>query len=146
MTNQNYFGGIPTKIDVDKLMELFKNYTEGDVIAYTDIVAIIGHGRNSHRYGSVVAQWRKRLMREENALLISSMNVGYRIATAPERIEYSAGQVFSGKRRIMRGSAVAGSTDSAKLDAEGKKLREHILTLPARLRLAELTAPRAIAG
>ena len=143
-TAKPLFCGIPTKIDVDKLMELFARFKEGDIIPYSDVESIGSIVRNTSRYGSVVSAWRKRLMREKNALLIAVSNEGYRIAPPAERMTYSAAQTFQGRKRIMRGSAVASATDPSRLDESQRKLRDHLQALPARLRLAELTAPKQL--
>ncbi len=143
-TAKPLFCGIPTKIDVDKLMDLFKRFKEGDIIPYTDVESVGSITRNTGRYGSVVSAWRRRLMREANALLIAVPNEGYRIAPPAERMTYSAAQTFQGRKRILRGSAVASATDPARLNEEHRKLRDHLQALPARLRLAELTAPKQL--
>ena len=145
-TNAPFFGGLPTKIDVDRLMEIFRRFVEGDIIPYPEIEAAIKEKRQSSRFRSVVVAWRKRLMKEENALLIAVPNDGYRIAPPAERMTFSAAQTFQGRKRIMRGAAVAAATDEGRLSPEHKKLREHLQTLPARLRLAELTAPKQLSA
>lgn len=145
-TAKPLFCGLPTKIDVDKLMELFKQFKEGDIIPY---IAVEQHGsitRHTGRYGSVVSSWRRRLMREENVLLIAVANEGYRIAPPAERMNYSANQTFQGRRRIMRASVIASATDPGRLSDEHKRLRDHLQALPARLRLAELTAPKQLSA
>src|SRR5574343_393784 len=110
-TAKPLFCGVPTKIDVDKLMDLFKRFKEGDIIPYTDVESVGSVTRNTGRYGSVVSAWRRRMMREANALLIAVPNEGYRIETPAERMTYSAAQTFQGRKRILRGSAVASATD-----------------------------------
>lgn len=143
-TTAPFFGGIPTKIDVDRLMELIAKFKEGDLVPYPDIESSIGEKRTTHRFRSVVTAWRKRLMKEKNFLLIAITNEGYKIALPDERMTFSAAQAFQGRKKIMRGSAVAAATDETRLSPEHKKLREHLQTLPARLRLAELTAPKPL--
>jgi hypothetical protein len=138
-----FFGGLPTKVEVDGLMLLADAYREGDTIPYELIEAEIKIGRRSNRGASIVSSWKRRMFRENNVLLIADSGKGYRKADPKERMSNSSSLVSAGRRRIMRAATVAASTEAHRLDDEGKKLREHIQAIPSRLRLAELCAPKS---
>lgn len=144
MSTKLYFGGIPTKVDVDKLIEEFKNYKEGDLIPYESIEETISEKRKSFRWASVVTAWRKRLYRENNMLLIAEANKGFLIANPEERITHCAGMVNQGKRKIFRGASIASATEANRLSEDGQKKRDHLRMLPARLKLAEQVAPKTV--
>ena len=137
-----FFGGIPTKAEVDALMVVAKSYGEGETIPYAMIETAIGCGRKTSRGATIVSSFKRRMFRECNVLLVADNGKGYRLADPKERISSSSSLVAAGRRRIVKAATVAASTDAHRLDDEGKKLREHLQAIPARLRLAELCAPK----
>jgi hypothetical protein len=141
----NLVTGIPTKLDVDKLMEAIKSLHEGDLFSYETIRATIGIQRNTKRFQSVIGAFRNRLMRERNIYLVCEPREGYRLADPDRRVTVAANKVSYGKRMIFRASSLAMSTDANRLSGDNRKLHDHLVTLPARLRLAELTAPKELA-
>lgn len=142
-TPKMFFGGLPTKVEVDALMGVAEAYGEGETIPYELIEEAIKVSRRTHRGASIVASWKRRMFREKNCLLLANNGKGYRKADPKERMSKSSSLVTAGRRRIMRAATVAASTEAHRLDDEGKKLREHIQAIPARLRLAELCAPKS---
>lgn len=142
MSTKMFFGGLPTKVEVDALMEIAEAYGEGETIPYDQIETAIKVGRRTSRGGSIIGAWKKRMFREKNCLLLADNGKGYRKADPKERISNSSALVSAGRRRIVRAATVASLTPAHRLDDEGRKLREHIQAIPARLRLAELCAPK----
>jgi len=136
---------MPTKVDTDRLMSLASKFNENDLIPYDDIEQAIGFEKKSNRFRSVVTSWKKRLMREKNIFLVCEPNIGYRLAPPDLRVEEAAQRVTYGRRLIMRASTLAATTDRARLSEDKLRLHDHLITLPARLRLAELTAPKELA-
>lgn len=138
-----FFGGIPTKPEVDKLMGLLDGKPEGYVLPWKDIDDVIGeHGTNRAR--TVIIALKRRMHTERNILLVAVKGEGYRIADPQERVQVSSGMVTAGKRRIVKGAVIAASTDTATLNDEQRKTRDLVMSIPARLRLAELTSPKEI--
>jgi len=137
-----FFAGTPTKIETDALMALMATYKENEVIPYSEIEETMREHRRSQRGGSILAAWKKRAMRERNVLLVAANGEGYRLANPSERIMVCGALTSQGRRRLVRAATVAASTEANKLNDEEKKTREAIMTIPARLRLAELTAPK----
>ena len=142
-TPKLFFAGTPTKIETDALMGVLAAYTEGQIIPYTEIEATMRCHRRSQRGGSILSAWKKRAMRERNVLLVAANKEGYRVADPKERVMICGSLAVQGRRRLMRAATVASTTDAARLNEEERKTREAIMTIPARLRLAELTAPKA---
>ncbi len=142
MSTKLFFGGIPTKPEVDALIALLDGKKEGELVSKTEIEDAIGCEIRSSRGGGIVAAWKRRAFRERNIFLVAAPREGYRVADPSERVASSASLIAAGRRRIVRAAVVAETTDHARLDEEGRKLREHIKTIPARLRLAELCAPK----
>jgi hypothetical protein len=143
-TSKLFFGGLPTKLEVDKLMELIDGKDEGFLAPWPEVESIIGSSRNTNRALTVIKAWKARAFRERNIALVSVPGSGYRIAAPDERVTVSASMVMAGKRRIVKAATLAATTDGNRLNEEGRRTREHLMGIPARLRLAELTAPKAI--
>jgi hypothetical protein len=57
-------GGVPTKIEVDALMENI-DARHGTIVSFDEIERVIGVTRDKARFRSVVEAWRKRLFREK---------------------------------------------------------------------------------
>lgn len=139
-----FFGGVPTEPDVNEIMRLTRDYEEGGLISYRMIEQACGESKHSNRFRTVVIALKKKVMRERNWLLVAEPNEGYVIADPQKRVSYSVSQVHGAKRRIIKSAAIAATTDADKLTEEQRRLRDHIRDIPARLRLAELTAPKPI--
>lgn len=142
-TPKLFFAGTPTKIETDALMALMETYAEGEIIPYDEIETTMHAARRSQRGGSILSAWKKRAMRERNVLLVAANKEGYRLADPKERVMVCGSLTAQGRRRLMRAATVASTTDAKRLNEEERKTREAIMTIPARLRLAELTAPKA---
>lgn len=79
------FQGDNIKTRVDKLM---KEITPriGEVCMHQDIAAIADCKYPSNTYRSVMASWRRRLMREHNIDLGTEVGIGYRVLNDNERV------------------------------------------------------------
>jgi len=144
MKKQLFFGGVPTAPDVKKLDDTLGVPKEGDVIAWAVLEKIVACARSDYRFTSVVSSWRKKLEREHNVLMIAEPGEGLVAATPDQRIDWAARKVKHGRRSIVRGSAVAATTDAARLSAACVETRAWICDVPARLRLAEQCAARQV--
>lgn len=142
--NNLFFSGIPTAPDVKKIEDSLGTPKEGDIVEWGMIEKIILCTRNTYRFSSVVTAWRKKLEREQNILMIAEPGKGLKAASPDERIDWSARKVRYGRRAIVRGSAVAASTDTARLSSACAETRAWICDVPARLRLAEQCAARPV--
>lgn len=65
MSGKLYFGGVPTRMDVDTLTAAF-DPKAGQAVALHDIADAIHADPKSNRLRTVVNAWRKRMFRERN--------------------------------------------------------------------------------
>lgn len=135
---------MPMKIEVDALMQLLSDHGEGSVIEYAAIESAIGVSKDSNRGRGIIASWKRRAMRERSILLVAIPGNGYEVADSNGKLTFGASEVKSANRKIVRAGVVAETADPTKLDDEGRRLRDHLRTLPVRLRLAELLAPKRV--
>jgi hypothetical protein len=136
--------GMPTAPDVRRIEEAVGVPAEGDVIAWSRLEEITSNYRNSHRFGAVIHAWRRKLEREHNVFLVAEAGKGLKAATPDERIAWAAAKVRTGRRAIVRGSAVAATTDAHRLGKDAVAVRSFLVDVPARLRLAEQCAPKTV--
>lgn len=142
-------GGLPTGMDVDKLMRAF-NIEPGVQIAYGDIEKLLGISASDHRFRTVTNAWRKRVFREK---LIQSVGEGgfIRFLTADEA--HDRGRV--GFRRIGRAAGRLATQVEAvnvenltgeRRDAHNLLRREaHVILDAARKSAKAIAAPRPTA-
>jgi hypothetical protein len=130
-------GGIPTKIDVDRIAEFCGVPKEGTTIVLEDVAKAIDMDPKSNRFRTIMGAWRKQLFRQHNLLTIGNGEGGIRVADPRERINWAASRVNSGRRCIGRAIAVASMTDAARLtDAESKTMSSIVALNAMRLKLA----------
>lgn len=144
MANDLYFGGIPTRPDVDALIEHLGVPDEGNHIMYADIEKVIGVTRYSNRGNTVIAAWRKRLFNDHNVVLIPNRGKSFKAANPHERVDVSRTKVQTGYRSIRRGSRIARKTDMHRLDEPNRKACEHLAQIDAMLSLAERTRAKEL--
>lgn len=138
------FNGLPTKIDVDKIIDRYGVPAEGQLIPYQDIADLISVRVDTGRFRTVTTAWRKRLFREYNVLVNVKTGEGFYRANDTDRVETASHKVTSGKKSIMKGSVIASTTDKTRLDDETRKVCDHLSVLPARLRLMELVSAKPL--
>lgn len=139
-----FFGGLPTDLDVKKLIEVIGIPEESTVISYEKIGDVIGELPRTNRYMAITTAWRKKLFREHNVLMDTRRGEGFYRATPKDRVSVASDKAHMGKRAIIRASTIAGTTEKTKLDEETRKICDHLSMLPGRLRLAELVSPKAL--
>lgn len=131
------FGGIPTKIDVDRIAARCGVPKEGETINLRDVAKSVQMDHASNRFRTVMNAWRKQLYREHNLLTVGDGQGGIRVTDPQERIKWAASRIASGRRCIGRAVAVASTTDTLRLSTDERKTRDTIIALnTTRLRLA----------
>jgi len=112
----------PTKVDTDKLDAAFGVPEIGTKITWEEIESVIGHERNTCRFKTVQAAWRKKLF-EENNLYIAAvgLNGGLIVEKAKDRISSSVKIVGRGRRTIEKGLLIATTTPKDQMDDEDER-------------------------
>ena len=65
-----FFSGVPTKMDVDKLVETFKPEA-GQRISYDDIAAVINVAPKTSRFRTVTNAWRSRVFKNNGLQMVA---------------------------------------------------------------------------
>lgn len=125
-----HFGGLPTEPDVHRLIERFAVPTEGTVIDYADIAAIIRTPVAAPRFRTVTNAWRHRLSKEHNVYL-RARDQQFTALKPGERIDLSSAKLRTGMRSVRRAHTVASSTDQARLTVEERKQSDHVQRVTA---------------
>lgn len=128
-----YRKGAPVELDVNRLDEAVGVPPAGTVIPHERIEQVIGISRSEHRYGSVVAAWRRRMLRDHNILLVGRPGVGLLAADGADRVRWASGRAESGRRAIAKAAHVAATTDTRSLDGVQRASVEHVISLAARI-------------
>lgn len=128
--------GIPTKPDIDRLLNEIGIPQEGEEITYERISGVIREERESPRWKTVTSAWRNVLYREHNLVTESVPGKAIRVATPSERVHHSASKYKAGLRRVYRAGDVAQKTSIQDLKAEEQRACTHIVNATAALRLA----------
>ena len=137
-------GGIPTDVDVNKLVDRIGIPEPGTIVDYDEIKAAIGINRSENRWYSVTTAWRKKLRREYNLELKAIANEGFMVLDPAGRVDYAAGCFKSGIRRIGRSAHIAEYTDRAKLNEEDRKVCEHLQRVAGLVRVTAATEARRL--
>lgn len=136
--------GIPTKPDVEELLRVIHHLKPGDRIEYEMIEKIIKKNRGTHRYGSVVSAWRRRLWIEQNIVLLAIPNEGFVVANNSERVHHAHDKKKQGLKRVFRASDIAVRTENDGLSDDERKSRDHLIKTVASLKLAVDTAAKQL--
>src|SRR5687767_8939308 len=80
--------------------------TRGTLVSHAQIEAIIGEPCTSTHYRSVIAAWRRRLLREFGVHLESQRGVGYTLVKAPEQLRAGARAGHHAVRRLAHAQAI----------------------------------------
>jgi hypothetical protein len=142
--SKQFFGGVPTDIEVKQLSERFGVPVAGQIVTYESITEAIKVDKSTYRWRTVVTAWRKKLEREHNIILKAIDNVGFEALNAAGRVELSARVFKQAVRRTGRAANIAAQTNRAELSEDQRKVCDHIQNTGAALRLAAAQASRQI--
>lgn len=138
--------GVPTKPDVDKLLERFGVPDPGTEISYTDIVRVITCERGSFRFASVTNAWRKILDRNHNIILRAIPGKGFAAMTSADRVLYCGSKYKSGLRHVARSASVAERTNRTGLTENQTRSLDHLSRVGAAIRLSAAMEDRFLRG
>lgn len=127
--SKNFFGGIPTKIDREKLTAKYGVPKEGDRIMFEDAAIELRLERDSCRFKTVFGAWRKELLAKHNVLMVATGDGAVVCADPEARIGYAVRKVRQGERSIRVGVVVAHATDAKRLTAESSAARDRVVEM-----------------
>jgi hypothetical protein len=136
--------GVPTAIDVDRIISELGVPEPGEVIKYKALEYLLGIKRDQNRFKSVVTAWRRRMERLHNLLFTAVVNEGYQCLSSSGRVTVASGLYKHALRRVGRAATVAAKTDRTGLTEDEKRACDHVQNTGAQLRLAAATAARQI--
>ncbi|MDI9389539.1 MAG: hypothetical protein QM441_09945 [Synergistota bacterium] len=136
---------VPTKLDVDKLMERF-GVPKGDVfIAWDELAEATGLERGTYRFQTVVSAWRRVLEQEYDTVLFAVPGQGLQVADSNTRIDLAARKVQLGERQKARWVEIAFKTDTKRLDSARRDTQARLMAAHgAFLKLHMATAPKPL--
>lgn len=129
--SQMYFGGLPTGPDIKKLETAFPDMLSlrGTNISHESIEAVLGIRRDSARYKTVCAVWRRKVSRDSGIEIRGDLpeivGVGLRVLSDSEQLHFGGDLRGRAAKRIRRSHIVIGGTDDAKLTPEEKRIKDH---------------------
>lgn len=138
--------GMPTTVDVDRLIEAFGVPDAGALIPYEDVESALTLSRQQARFRTVTNAWRRRLEREHNLVIEAETNKGFLVLTNRDRVGHSARYFRSGLRRVGVAGRRAASTSRTGLSADEVKALDHVSNVAASFRMqAALEARKLLA-
>jgi len=137
--------GIPTKLDVDKLLETFTQPKENDVIMWSEIEEATGLSKGQYRFNTVVNAWRTALERDFDILLYAIPGEGLAVADANTKIDIAARKIELNDKGKKKWVERTFRVKASNLDEVRRDTQSRILTAyGAMLRLTTATAPKKL--
>ena len=117
MSNGKLFlGGRPTGPDVRRLMDKYKDTTNGDQISLEEIATEIGLDIRDTRFRTVIDKFRKTLRKERNLVTDRPHGEGVLVVLQENQREGNGlGRIRQGMRKIIRAHVDIADTDVSKL-------------------------------
>ena len=137
--------GIPTKLDVDKLLEIFTQPKENDVILWSEIEEATGLSKGQYRFKTVVNAWRTALERDFDILLYAIPGEGLAVADANTKIDLASRKIELNDKGKKKWVERTFRVKAHELDEVRRDTQSRILTAyGAMLKLTAATAPKRL--
>ncbi len=137
--------GIPTKLDVDKLLETFTQPKENDVIMWSEIEDVTGLRKGQYRFNTVVNAWRTALERDFDILLYAIPGEGLAVADANTKIDLASRKIELNDKGKKKWVERTFRVKASNLDEVRRDTQSRILTAyGAMLKLTAATAPKRL--
>ena len=137
--------GIPTKLDVDKLLEIFTQPKENDVILWSEIEEATGLSKGQYRFKTVVNAWRTALERDFDILLYAIPGEGLAVADANTKIDIASRKIELNDKGKKKWVERTFRVKASNLDEVRRDTQSRILTAyGAMLKLTAATAPKRL--
>lgn len=139
-----FFGGLPTDLDVKKLAERFGVPAPGTLLRHEEIAECIGAAWKSNRYRTVLNQWRRKLLKEQNLDTIVEAGEGLKILRPIERVDASEADFKSSTRKLRKAAVRVSLVDEKTLDEPGRRRRDHLREVTSRLYMQAANESKAL--
>lgn len=144
MSATPFFGGIPTKIDTDKLRAVFGVPEEGKLITHEQYEAALGMKRTECRFKTVRKAWHTILQTEHRCVMGSVPDKGYVRLKPDELVQHCADKEKCGFRTINRAQGRLLLADTNRITPDNRKLYSAMTERHAAIRLAVATSAKAL--
>lgn len=135
---------IPTRVDVDALIESIGIPEVGAHIPYSRIVEVIKVDRKEGRWNSVVSAWKRELQTKYGIELRAVANEGFDVLDNEGKITKVHGYINRAANSFRRADKIARNIDRSNLSDEGKKVFDHQMKFIAAVRLADATVAKQL--
>lgn len=102
MDGKLFFGGMSTDVELGKLMERYGETDPGALITHDEIESAIGMSRDSNRYRTVIARWKRAMFSKCNLEVTSRKGEGYVVMTPAERVQKASDDTRKINNEIRR--------------------------------------------
>jgi hypothetical protein len=147
--------GMPTSVDVDRIVGVIGVPLVGRLIAYAELEEVLRVTVAQSRFWSVTSAWRKKLERENNLILEAVPTEGFKVLDNHERVGHASRYFKSGMRRTSVAGRRAASTSRVGLASDETRALDHVSRTAAAFKvqaamearkLRELPAPLTAEG
>lgn len=128
MANTNpklFFGGTPTDLEVKRIRDQWPDsqLKEGQVITYDEMAAVIGSPKNSNRFRTVTARWKKMVEHDSQMEILIGVQygVGFTVLNDSQKLGVSVAKIKTAVKAVRRSFLVAGHVDAKKLTDDEKQ-------------------------
>lgn len=136
--------GMPTQIDVDRIVAVIGTPSEGRLITYSELETILHTTHNQSRFWSVTTAWRKKLERESNLILEAVPTEGFKVLDNHQRVAHSARYFKSGLRRTGIAGRRAACTSRSGLSTDESRTLDHVTNTSAIFKIQSALQARAL--
>ena len=124
-------GGMPTEMDVKKLLNAWPDIQAGQMIGYAEVEKVLALSRNENRFRGVTDAWRRTLERESNVFLKVLATIGFQRLSEAERSKHHARKWVGGLRLASREVRRQKCVNVAALDERTRGEHDHRLRVMA---------------
>lgn len=131
-----FFGGIPTKPDVDKIARRWPTHalTPGQTIPYREVAEVIGETVRSNRFRSVTNAWRKSV---EPGHFIGADGQGHFVVmTESDKLALGQAKMKTAGRLVRRSVIVGTMIDVKSLSEEERQAHQRLQDRQSKIRAA----------
>lgn len=120
-----FFGGVPTKMDVDKLMQHI-DPEPGTSIPYDKIEELTGIGQTTNRFRTVTSRWRAQVFREK-FVQVAAYGGAFHFLTADAALDAVRDRFMSVGRSMGRTKRRVSAIDPTDLSTEERRTTHRLV-------------------